>query len=234
MRISLIRAVAVAAIASAALLPLASPAGAATTVTKAPTTLSIAQSRATIVPGHEDVISGVLLTGKNTLAKRTVDLYRYDARAMMWVLIGTDRTGAAGRASFLVKPSSTTEYLLMFHGSKTLAASRSGTARVVVAKLVTTLSIVESRTSVTAGQLDIIRGVLLTGKNGLARRTIYLYRYDTRVMTWMRVAASRTGKGGKVVFIVTPKATVRYELTFFGSPSLNPSRSGAATVTVTR
>ena len=232
MRISLIRAVAVAAIASAALLPLASPAGAAT-VTKAPTTLSIAQSKASIVPGHEDLISGVLLTGKNKLAKRTVDLYRYDARAMMWVFAGTDHTGAAGKASFLVKPSSTTEYLLMFHGSKTLAASRSGTARVVVAKLVTTLSIVESRTSVTAGQLDIIRGVLLTGKNGLARRTIYLYRYDTRVMTWMRVAASRAGKGGKVVFIVTPKATVRYELIFFGSPSLNPSRSGAATVTVT-
>lgn len=233
MRTSLTRVVAVAAIASAALLPLASPAGAAT-VTKAPTTLSIAQSKARIVPGHQDAISGVLLTGKTRLAKRTIDLYRYDAKAMAWVFAGAERTGTTGRAWFIVKPTSTTEYMLMFHGSKTLTASRSGMARVMVAKLVTTLSIVESKTSVTAGHLDVISGVLLTGKNGLAKRTINLYRYDTGLMTWLPVTASRTGKGGKVAFVVTPKATVRYELVFYGSPSLDPSHSDAATVTVTR
>lgn len=233
MRISLTRVVAVAAIASAAVLPLASTAGAATTVTKAPTTLSITESKATIVPGHADVISSVLRSGKTMLAKRTVDLYRYDATAMAWVLAGASPTGKSGRVSFTVKPARTTEYLLEFHGSKTLAASRSGMARVVVAKLVTTLSITESKARIVSGQPDVIRGVFRTGKNGLARRTIALYRYDARAMTWVPVSAARTGKGGKVAFVVTPMATVRYELVFYGSPSLDPARSAAATVTVT-
>jgi hypothetical protein len=233
MRISLTRAVAVAAIASAAVLPLASTASAATTVAKAPTTLSIVESKARIVPGHLDVIGGVLMTGKNRLAKRTIDLYRYAAKTMTWVLAGADRTSKTGKASFLVKPASTSEYLLVFHGSKTLAASRSAMARVVVARLLTTLSITESRATVAAGHAVVIGGVLMTGKNGLAKRTIDLYRYDAKTMTWVPVAASRARKGGKVAFVVTPMATVRYELVFYGSPSLDPSRSGAASVTVT-
>jgi 5-hydroxyisourate hydrolase-like protein (transthyretin family) len=238
MRISLTRVVAVAAIASAALLPLASPASAAAPkpgpVKKAPTTLSIKESSTSVAPGHQDVISGVLLSGKNTLANRTVGLYRYDARAMTWVKVAADRTGKAGRASFTVKPASTADYRLEFQGSKTLAASRSGVARVLVAKLAITLSIAESKVSITAGKRDVISGILLTGKNGLARRTIELYRYDARAMTWVKVAAKRTGKGGKVDFVVTPVATARYELVFYGSPTLRASRSGTATVTVTR
>jgi hypothetical protein len=133
MRKSLTRAVAGTAIATTALLTAAGTAG-ATTVTKAPTTLSIAAAKAAIVPGQRDVISGVLLTGTTPLAQKIVELYRYSATDKKWLPLEVDLTGKAGKAVFTVKPKTTTEYELVFRGTLSLAASHSGVTTVTVTK----------------------------------------------------------------------------------------------------
>jgi hypothetical protein len=236
MRTFLTWAVAGAAIASSAVLTLAGVAGAATmpkAATKAPTTLSITESKAHSAPGQRDVISCVLVTGKNPLGERLVELYRYDAVSMTWVRVAVGHTDQIGKATFAVRPMSTAEYRLRFPGSKTLAASRSGTARIVVAKLATTLSVGESKTSVAGGLRDVLTGTLLTGKNPLNRRVVALYSRNAMSGMWMPVATDRTGKQGRVAFVVKPMTTTTYELVFYGSPTLAAARSGAAIVTVT-
>jgi hypothetical protein len=133
MRTSLARVAAGTAIAAAATLTVAGTAG-ATTVTKAPTTLSITTAKAAIVPGERDVISGVLLTGTKPLAQKIVELYRYSATDKKWLPLEVDLTSTAGKATFVVKPKTTTEYKLEFHGTSSLAASQSGVATVTVTK----------------------------------------------------------------------------------------------------
>lgn len=232
MRTSLTWAVAGTAIASGAMLTLAGAAGAAT-VTKTPTTLTISESTAHTAPGQQELISGVLLSGTTPQVKRIVDLYSYDAMSMTWTLLGTGRTDTTGKITFAVRPTSTTQYRLEFHGNMVLAASHSGVARDLVAKLPTTLSAAASTPTITAGQRETISGVLLTGKSPLNRRVVVLYRFDAMSGMWVQAASTHTLKTGKATFAVTPMATAMYELGFYGSPTLDASHSGSVTVTVT-
>jgi hypothetical protein len=233
MRKSLTWAVAGTAIATTALLTAAATAG-ATTATKAPTTLSIAAAKAAIVPGQTDVISGVLLTGTTPLAQKIVKLYRYSAEYKKWLPLEVDLTGKAGEAVFTVKPKATTEYELVFDGTSKLAASHSGIATVVVSKAPTTLSIAEAKATITAGQTDVISGVLLTGTTPLAQKIVKLYRYSATDKKWLPLEVDLTSKAGKAVFTVKPKTTTEYKLVFDGTLSLAASHSGVATVTVTK
>lgn len=233
MRISLTRAVAGAVIASGAVLPLALAGTAgATTVTKAPTSLSMTASAARVVPGHKDVIDGLLLSGTTPQAAKTVDLYRYDAMTKRWAWVGMSRTDTTGMAAFTIRPARTADYRLVFHGNMALDASHSTTTRIVVARLTTILSIAESAPSVTAGSPDVISGVLSTGKTAQASRSVWLERYDPMTGNWAPAAVARTNKAGIVSFAVTPASTTSYRLAFRGTMVLAPSRSLVTAVTV--
>lgn len=233
MRISLTRAVAGAVIASGAVLPLAlSGTAGATTMTKAPTSLSMTASAAQVVPGHKDIIDGLLLSGATPQAAKTVDLYRYDAMTKRWALVDMGRTDTSGVAAFTIRPVKTADYRLAFHGNLALDASHSTTAQIVVARLTTILSIAESAPSVTAGSPDVISGVLSTGKTAQADRSVWLDRYDATTGKWVPADVARTNKAGTVSFTVTPASTTGYRLAFRGTMVLAPSRSADTTVTV--
>lgn len=233
MRISLTRAVAGAVIASGAVLPLAlSGPASATPVTKAPTSLSMTASAAQVVPGHKDVIDGLLLSGTTPQAAKTVDLYRYDAMTKRWAMAGMSRTDTSGVAAFTIRPTKTADYRLVFHGNLALDASHSTATQIVVARLTTILTIAESAPSVTAGSPDVISGVLSTGKTTQAGRSVWLERYNSMTGKWVPAAEARTNKAGTVSFTVTPASTTGYRLAFRGTMVLAPSRSTLATVTV--
>lgn len=233
MRTPLTLAVAGAVITSGAMLALAGPAGAATTTaTKAPTTLSMTESAASVVPGHKAVIDGVLLSGTTPEAAKTVRLYRYDAATKRWAAIAMGRTDTAGRTVFTIRPARSADYRLGFRGTMALASSHSAAATITVARLTTVLTIAESAPSVTAGSPDVISGVLTTGVTPQANRIVELYRYDAMSGKWVPVSAARANTSGTVSFSVTPSSTTSYRLAFHGTMVLAPSHSAVATVTV--
>jgi hypothetical protein len=94
----------------------------------------------------------------------------------------------------------------------------------------TTLSIVESRSVIKAGQTDTIRGTLAHGRTGLGGEVVYLDRWNGK--KFVAVQARLTGRAGGVAFTVSPGVTARYELVFLGTKTLAPSHSGVVTVKV--
>jgi hypothetical protein len=102
------------------------------------------------------------------------------------------------------------------------------------AKTPTTLSITESRTTISPGESDRIGGGLLTGTKPVAGKVVYLYDYSTSAKKWESVAGEYTSSAGRVAFIVTPRHTTNYELVFHGTSTLAASHSGGATVLVAR
>ena len=96
----------------------------------------------------------------------------------------------------------------------------------------TTLSIVESRSTITAGQSDNISGTLRAGKAPTNKKTIELKRWNVHLKKWVLLQANLTGKNGFVRFTVSPSFTSRYELVFPGTKTLAYSHSGVVTVHV--
>ena len=130
MRTSLTRAIAGTAIAAAAALTVAGTASAATSTTpvKAPTTLTAIDSKAKIVVGQKDLLTGTLRSGKTPLVKKVVELYRWGVKAKKWILNEAHVTGKYGHVFFTVKPAVTSTYELVFRGSAKFAASRGHTS----------------------------------------------------------------------------------------------------------
>ena len=109
---------------AAGLLSVAATANAATVshAFKAPTALSIRESA---VRGHaKDSIAGTLSEGRKGLGGEVVTLDIVNGKRV--TPGGVARTGRNGAVSFTVAPKKTTSYVLVFGGSKTLAASHSG------------------------------------------------------------------------------------------------------------
>ena len=112
----------------------------------------------------------------------------------------------------------------------TLALAGTADAAAVPHKLHTTLSIVEWRNAIKAGQKDVVAGTLRVGKFGRHKELIILDRLvDGR---FVPVQARLTNKEGRVAFIVRPKETARYELVFRGTNELARTHSGVVTVKV--
>jgi hypothetical protein len=112
----------------------------------------------------------------------------------------------------------------------TLALTGTANATVVPAKLHTTLSIVELRNVIKAGQKDVVSGVLRAGRFGLPREVVVLDRLVGG--KFVPVQAGLTNKAGAVGFVVKPKVTARYELVFPGTKKLARTHSGVVTVKV--
>jgi len=103
------------------------------------------------------------------------------------------------------------------------------------AKTGTALSIATRKTTIPAGEKDIIRGKLTkAGEAPVGRRIVELYRYNAKQKKWVPVRAQLTRKAGAVRFVVRPLVTAEYELVYHGGAKLAPSHSTPVTVTVTR
>jgi hypothetical protein len=102
------------------------------------------------------------------------------------------------------------------------------------AKTGTTLSIAARKSTITAGEKDIISGKLAkAGGTLVGRRVVELYRYDAKEKKWLPVRAKLTRKAGGARFIVRPLVTAEYELVYHGNAMLAASHSAPVTVTVT-
>ena len=114
----------------------------------------------------------------------------------------------------------------------TAVGAAAGTAG-ATAKTHTTLSIVEGRSTITAGQTDTVSGVLrAVDKSSTAKKTVELKRYNVKLKKWVLEKANLTGKNGWVRFTVKPAVTSRFELVFPGTATLAGSHSGVVTVHV--
>lgn len=94
----------------------------------------------------------------------------------------------------------------------------------------TTLSIVQSRNVIKAGQRDVISGRLASRGIGLGKHVVYLDRWAGK--KFVAVQAEITGPKGGVSFTVRPDVTARYELVYRGNQVLAPTHSGVVTVKV--
>lgn len=136
MRMSLLtRAAAAAAIASTAVLAVASTAEAApVAMHKSVTALSIRGSMSYIKPSRTVGINGVLMAGHMDLGRKVVYLDAASAAAGgRFTRVGMSKTNAMGWIGFTVKPSRTTRYKLVFRGTSRFAATQSA---VVIIKVV--------------------------------------------------------------------------------------------------
>jgi hypothetical protein len=127
MRMSLLtRAAAAAAIASTAVLAVASTAEAApVAMHKSVTALSIRGSMSYIKPSRTVGINGVLMTGNMDLGHKVVYLDAAPAAGGRFTRVGMSKTNAMGWAGFTVKPARTTWYKLVFRGTSRFDASQS-------------------------------------------------------------------------------------------------------------
>jgi 5-hydroxyisourate hydrolase-like protein (transthyretin family) len=96
----------------------------------------------------------------------------------------------------------------------------------------TSLGIHVARHVIGNGDSDRIVGRLTHRHHGLPRRTLVLESKQPKTTTWTVVARRVTHRHGRASFIVTPPATTRYRLVFFGGPALRPSHSRGRTIFV--
>jgi hypothetical protein len=118
---------------------------------------------------------------------------------------------------------------VVFAAAMVLALAGPASAAPAHPRVHTTLSIVQSRNVIKAGQRDVIAGRLMAGHYGLAHKFVYLDRWFGK---WVPVRVGLTGPHGWIAFRVWPHVTAHYKLVFRGSPNFAPTHSGVVTVKV--
>ena len=232
MRTSLTRAMAGVAIVTATVAAVAGAATASSTSTpRKATTLSIVEAKTAITVGQVDTVGGALKSHGTPLAHRIIVLDRF--RDKKWQPIEEKFTGKFGGVAFVVKPSVSTAYRLVFRGGDVYAPTHSGAVvvRVNKPKTATALSIKESKPAITKGSTDAITGGLTAGGKALPNRWVWLADVVNGKVHPLR--ARLTGTTGVVKFTVKPAATTTYELLYRGSPVLAATASTTVTTTVT-
>lgn len=234
MRTSLTRAVAGAAIATAAVVAVAGVANASTSSTpRKATTLSIVAAKTSITVGQVDTIGGVLRSHGTRLPHRVIVLDRFEGKA--WRPVEEKFTGSAGVVDFVVKPSVTAAFRLVWRGGSVYAPTHSGAVVVhvkpAVVKTPTALTIAESATTIAAGSTDTITGDLTADTKAVPGKFVWLATVTDGKVHALR--ARTTDKAGVVTFTVTPNVTTTYALGFRGTPALDATASGTVTTTVT-
>ena len=127
MRMSMLtRAAAATAIASTAMLAVASTAEAAPVPAhKSATALSIRGSMSYIKPSRTVGVNGVLIAGNVDLGHKVVYLDAASPATGRFSRVGMSKTNAMGWIGFTVKPSRTMRYKLVFPGTSRYAATQS-------------------------------------------------------------------------------------------------------------
>ena len=230
MRTTLTRLLAGTAVAATAVLIVAGTAGATTTPPKAPTNLSITIAKGVIIDGQKDTVSGMLSSAGTPLPGRIIQLDRWSLKTKKWYAFEEKKSGPKGGVAFVVSPEFTTSYRLVFPGGPNYKYTHSAPATITVkpfVKIPTVLSISQTP----AKHSDTISGQLTTAKGkDLAGQFVWLASVVNGKAHLLR--AFKTGKFGKVAFVVEPKATTTYELKFLSTKVLAGSTSGTVTDTV--
>jgi hypothetical protein len=233
MRTSLTRAIAGVAIATAAVGAIAGAANASssTSTPRKATTLSIVAAKSAITVGQVDTIGGALKSHGTPLAHRIIILDRF--RDKKWQPIEEKFTGKFGGVDFVVKPSVSTAYKLVFRGGDVYAPTHSGVVlvRVNKPKTATALSIAEPENTIVKGSTDTISGGLTADSKALPKRWVWLADVSKGKAHLLR--ARLTGVKGDVAFTVKPASTTTYELVYRGTPVLAATASTTVTTTVT-
>jgi len=110
-----------------------------------------------------------------------------------------------------------------------LALAGPANAAPVHPRVHTTLSIVQSRNVIKAGQKDVIGGRLVADHYGLAHKFVLLDRWYGK---WVPVRVGLTGPHGWIAFRVWPHVTAHYKLVYLGNQNFAPTHSGVVTVRV--
>jgi hypothetical protein len=232
MRTTLTRLLAGTAVAATAVLTVAGTAGATTTPPKAPTTLSITLAKGVIIDGQKDTVSGTLASSGTPVPGRIIQLDRWRPSTKKWYAFEEKKTGVKGGVAFVVSPENTTTYRLVFLGGPNYKYSHSAAGTIVVKPFVKTKTVLSiSQTPNSAKHNDTISGQLTTAKGrDLGGQFVWLASVANGKAHLLR--AFKTGKFGKVAFVVTPSATTTYELKFLGTKVLAGTTSGTVTDTV--
>jgi hypothetical protein len=233
MRTPFTRTLGATAVAAAALLAVAGTASTAYAAGKLPTTLTATDSKATIVLGQTDLITGTLKSGSTPLVGQTVHLDR--SIKGKFVPVQVDKTGGAGHVFFTVKPAETASYELVYAGTANFAASHSNIVTVVVvkpSKSPTTLTATEAKTIIDRGQTDLITGTLLSGTKPVPGQHVYLESFVKGKLVPRQHGT--TGGAGHVFYTVKPSATTSYELVYLGTAKFDAAHSNVITVVVIR
>jgi hypothetical protein len=101
-------------------------------VIKAPTTLSIAASAASITAGSTDAVGGALTITQDSKALPGQWVWLDVVVNGKAHAVKAFKTGKLGKVAFTVKPATTTTYELVYLGTRTLAPTASGTVTVTV------------------------------------------------------------------------------------------------------
>ncbi|MFN2540099.1 MAG: hypothetical protein ABR549_18365 [Mycobacteriales bacterium] len=113
----------------------AGPAFAATTAHA--TTLTLKTQHTTVTPKEKDTLTGTLKSGSKVLANETVKLEDRAYGAKKFTVVASKQTNSKGQTTWTVVPGSKAgskeQYVLVFSGTKTYKASRSGEVTVKVA-----------------------------------------------------------------------------------------------------
>jgi len=199
------------------------------------TSLSIRSVHQAVQSGGRDTITGVLLAHGHALPSRTVTLQDKAAGSDTWANEDAASTNRHGRVGFVIHPTQTARYRLVYAGSEVFAPSRSGVVSVTVKppRPATTLTIAVAQATIDAGQSDTVTGKL-TDANGqpLSGDTVALRHRPAGAKQSHRLATSTTASDGTVSFTVTPKVTNVYRLVFGGTSDEAPSISQPARVVV--
>jgi len=99
-------------------------------IVRRPTSLSIREKS---LSNGNTVVSGVLLAPRHPLAHRLVSLMAAPAGTATWTTVDTKRTGQHGYVRFVVDPTSSTDYKLVFAQTAWFQACESGVVTVTTA-----------------------------------------------------------------------------------------------------
>jgi hypothetical protein len=207
----------------------------AATAAAEPTSLTIRDSASSVRAGTSVIISGTLSSGHTILGHEAVWLNTVDRMGVLHPVKDNPTAAGTGEVKFVVTPTATTTYELVFRGARGLNPSHSGMETVRVAKLPTTLSISSPTTPVTVGTKETFTGTLTSGTKQLAGRVVWLVTVNSKMQVVRAVGRGNTSSTGAVSITTTPAAgTDYYALVYGGNWQYKAAVSAVEKVTVNK
>lgn len=203
-------------------------------LSRIPTTLSLATSRAGAYPSQTVTLSGTLGVTRGVVNGRTVTVVRQVPGQTATSTAATLTTDRKGAFSFSFTPSVTATYTATYAGSSRLASASSSAVNVVARQQVrTTVDLTSHRTRIPKGDGVVLHGHL-RGSDGtsLAGRRVVVFRRLVGSSDWVRVNRDLTGTSGYWSLVVSPRVSEVFRAEFLGGIKYLPSHSAGTRIVV--
>lgn len=195
------------------------------------TSLSIRAASPVVNLAGNSAINGRLTAHRKALRGKVVVLLSRTTGSSTWAFAKAKRTGRNGGVAFVIHPSATAHYKLVFQGTPNFRPARSGVVRVAVRS--TALTIATSATSVPAGGSATVSGVLTKSGTAYPGQAVQLWGKPAGTnQAFAALQGATTGEDGTVAFTVTPSRTMRYFLFFPRTADAPAARSATRTMAV--